>query len=52
MRQGYNVVSATKELSSPVLDTNDKYSFTFPKAGGYSYFCSLHPHMTGRVVVS
>jgi len=48
----HNVVSATKEFSSPVLDTNENYSFTFPKAGAYSYFCSMHPHMTGTVVVA
>ena len=26
-------------------------AFTFAKAGQFSYFCSLHPHMTGKVIV-
>jgi plastocyanin len=34
-----------------VLDSDDRFSFTFAKAGEYAYFCSLHPHMTGKVVV-
>jgi plastocyanin len=34
-----------------VLDTHDSFSFTFIAAGVYEYFCSLHPHMTGTVVV-
>jgi len=34
-----------------VLDTDQSYTFTFTKAGEYPYFCSLHPHMTGKVVV-
>ena len=38
-------------LKSPVLDTDQKFSYTFTKAGTYSYFCSIHPKMTGKVVV-
>jgi plastocyanin len=33
------------------LDTDEKFSFTFSKAGTYSYFCSIHPKMTAKVVV-
>ena len=40
-----------KAFKSKVLDTNDKFSFTFTKPGTYSYFCSLHPKMTGKVIV-
>ena len=40
-----------KAFKSKVLDTDEKFSFTFEKAGTYSYFCSIHPKMTGKVVV-
>jgi plastocyanin len=33
------------------LDTDDKFAFTFTKAGTYKYFCSVHPRMTGFIVV-
>jgi plastocyanin len=36
---------------SKALDTEDKFSFTFNKAGTYSYYCSIHPKMVGKIVV-
>ena len=47
----HTVVAVDKSFKSKVLDTDDKFSFTFAKAGTYEYFCSIHPHMTGKVVV-
>ena len=47
----HTVVSKTGLFKSKVLDTGDRFSFTFAKAGQFGYFCSLHPHMTGTVVV-
>jgi plastocyanin len=47
----HSVASATKAFKSKPLDTHDKFSFKFATAGVYEYFCSLHPHMTGTVVV-
>jgi plastocyanin len=38
-------------FKSAGLDTDDKFTFTFAKAGTYLYHCSLHPHMTGKIVV-
>src|SRR5260370_14257656 len=36
-------------VKAKVLDTDEKFSFTFSKAGTYPYFCSIHPKMTGKV---
>ena len=47
----HTVAATDKSFRSKVLDTDDKYSFTFTTAGVFEYFCSLHPHMTGTIVV-
>ena len=47
----HTVVSDDKAFKSKVLDTDEKFSFTFTKPGTYGYFCSIHPKMTGKVVV-
>ena len=47
----HTVVAQDKSFKSRVLDTGDRFSFTFTKAGQIAYFCSLHPHMTGKLVV-
>jgi plastocyanin len=47
----HTIVSNDKVFKSKVLDTDEKFSFTFTKAGTYPYFCSIHPKMTGSVVV-
>jgi len=36
---------------SKALDTDDKFAFTFTTPGTYNYFCYVHPHMTGTIVV-
>jgi plastocyanin len=48
--------TATGEGDSPAfdskaLDTDDKFSFTFSKTGNYPYYCRVHPHMKGLIVV-
>ena len=40
-----------RAIKSPPLDTGDSYQRVFDKPGTYAYFCSLHPHMTGHVIV-
>ena len=46
------VVDPAGGFKSQPLDTGDRYSFRFDKPGTYRYFCSLHPHMIGTIVVS
>jgi plastocyanin len=47
------IVDATdpRAMKSPPLDTDDRFSFVYAKAGTYPYFCGLHPHMQGTVIV-
>ncbi len=47
----HTVVSDDKVFKSKVLDTDETFSFTFDKAGDFPYFCSIHPKMTGKVIV-
>jgi plastocyanin len=47
----HTVVSAEQKFKSRVLDTDERFSHRFDAPGEYSYFCSIHPKMTGRVVV-
>ncbi|HEV2017130.1 MAG TPA: metallophosphoesterase [Gemmatimonadaceae bacterium] len=39
-------------VGSPLLDTKAMYSVGFPESGEFPYFCSLHPVMQGKVVVT
>jgi len=47
----HTAVSTDGVFKSKVMDTNEKFSYTFTTAGTYSYYCSVHPKMTGQVVV-
>lgn len=40
-----------KAFDSKTLDTDEKYSHEFTTAGTYEYFCAVHPHMKGKIVV-
>ncbi|HZT51111.1 MAG TPA: cupredoxin family copper-binding protein [Stellaceae bacterium] len=40
-----------RRFKSGALDTGDRFSFTFDTPGTYKYFCTIHPHMQGVVVV-
>jgi plastocyanin len=48
----HNVISTARKFASPVLDTDEQFAHTFDAPGRYSYYCSVHPKMTGEVVVS
>ena len=45
------IASSDGVFKSKALDTDQKYSYTFTKAGTYPYYCSIHPKMVGKVVV-
>ena len=47
----HTVVEKKTTFRSKALDTDDSYSFTFTNAGTFDYFCGLHPHMVGKVIV-
>ena len=47
----HSVVDKNKAFRSKALDTDDSFSFTFANAGSYDYFCGLHPHMQGKIIV-
>jgi amicyanin len=47
----HTVAASSKAFKSKALDTDDRFSFTFTTPGTYEYFCALHPHMTGSIVV-
>jgi len=47
----HTATSTEKRFASPVLDTDQAYSFKFQEPGSYPYFCKIHPTMTGTVVV-
>ena len=47
----HSATSTDKRFNSGLLDTDEKFSFTFTAAGEYPYFCGIHPHMTGKIIV-
>jgi plastocyanin len=48
----HSIVETTGRFHSAALDTEDRFSFTFTQAGTFDYFCGLHPHMVGKIVVT
>jgi plastocyanin len=48
----HTVSSPDQRIDSPPLDTEDHYSLALTEPGTYAYFCRLHPHMVGQVVVT
>ena len=48
----HTVVSVEKQFKkSPALDTDQEFTVVAGSPGTYSYFCSVHPKMTGTIVV-
>ena len=46
-----HTVTSPPSIRSKALDSDETFSFTFTTPGIFNYFCSLHPHMTGTIVV-
>jgi plastocyanin len=47
----HSIVDKKIAFRSKALDTDDSYSYTFASAGEFNYFCGLHPHMVGKIIV-
>jgi plastocyanin len=47
----HTAVSDSGEFRSAAIDTNESFSFKFDKPGTYHFTCSIHPRMTGTIVV-
>ncbi len=45
------VASVEKKFVSPVLDTDQQFTYTFSEPGVFPYFCRIHPHMIGSITV-
>jgi amicyanin len=48
----HTIAAKDGSFHSPGMDTHATYSFTFATPGSYDYICSIHPFMTGTVVVT
>jgi plastocyanin len=48
----HQIVAVDKTFRSKALDTDDSFQFTFATAGDFDYFCGLHPHMKGKIIVA
>jgi len=47
----HRIAETNQVFTSPPLDTDQMFTYEFKTAGRYKYFCTLHPHMTGEIIV-
>jgi plastocyanin len=47
----HTVVDVNRGFRSKTLARDAAFSFTFTTAGDYTYLCSIHPNMKGKVIV-
>ena len=48
----HSIVCVALKMRSKALDTDQSFEFTFATAGDFDYFCGLHPHMKGKIIVA
>jgi plastocyanin len=48
----HSIVSIPGKFRSTALDTDQSFEYTFATAGNFDYFCGLHPHMKGKIIVT
>lgn len=48
---GHDVHADDGSFGSARLTQGASYAFRFERAGTYTYFCSIHPYMTGTITV-
>ena len=47
----HTVTEKSRVFHSAALDTKDTFSYTFTKPGAFTYFCTIHPMMVGKIIV-
>ena len=47
----HTVTSTQGLFASPGLDPGDTFAYRFTAPGTYPYFCAVHPHMKGTILV-
>ena len=48
----HQVIANGGSFKGKALDTGDTSVFTFKSTGEFGYFCGLHPHMVGKIIVT
>lgn len=47
----HKIVSTDGLFESDVVNKGAEFTYTFDKPGEYNYYCSIHPSMTGKIIV-
>jgi plastocyanin len=47
----HTVTANDRGFDSKALDTDERFSHAFTAPGTYAYYCAVHPHMVGRIIV-
>ena len=47
----HSILEEKTAFRSKPLDTGEEFKMTFDQPGEVTYFCGLHPHMKGKIIV-